>query len=162
MGLPARALSCPVAVWGVLSGTKIGLDREPEQSEAKTKEANVSRKWGHPLEQGPKQQTATHVILSICRSCDSIAARQSSGGTAFQSRGGRRGRGTRPEARGPTPRVTLAQQTTDDTKQTKRNAREIGPACNTNQNTIQKAETEASKCAHVFVKGCPKAARMHM
>ena len=59
MGLPARALSCPVAVWGVLSGTKMGLDREPEQSEAKTKEANVSRKWGHPLEQGPKQQTAT-------------------------------------------------------------------------------------------------------
>ena len=101
-------------------------------------------------------------VSSYCRSCDSIAARQSSGGTAFQSRGGRRGRGTRPEARGPTPRVTLAQQTTDDTKQTKRNAREIGPACNTNQNTIQKAETEASKCAHVFVKGCPKAARMHM
>ena len=59
VGLPARALSCPVAVWGVLSGTKIGLDREPEQSEAKTKEANVSRMWGHPLEQGPKQQTAT-------------------------------------------------------------------------------------------------------
>ena len=67
MGLPARALSCPVAVWGVLSGTKIGLDREPEQSEAKTKEANVSRKWGHPLEHRARAQTANCNARNINR-----------------------------------------------------------------------------------------------